>query len=241
MFSSPLNGLNNRLTGDRHKCLNWSVEWIVPSVDQKLVRPCLETTPLKEAYDRIFPIPKSDLDNIPTDEQQPLAEGINEDTISHRNVYFYLHRHLAATISIVLIPLQPSATLRDILRGKSVLEFPTIYILNDDLRRQGGDTKASDTNSLTSTTTNKRNFVLEEVYLKDHPDEAGCESGEETEEEDDYTSSEGSSSDASSGDDSENEGGHEHGSELEAGATSVEGPGSAEQDELLADQAQTVV
>lgn len=109
-----------------------------------------------------------------------------------------------------------------------MLEFPTIYILNDDLRRQEGDTKLPDANVSTSTPTDKRKFVLEEFYLKDHPDEAESESGEEEEkeEEEDYTSSEGSSSDASSDDadddEDEDEDGQEYGSEPEAEVTNVE-------------------
>jgi hypothetical protein len=219
------------------------VEWIVPSTGQRIVRPCLEITPLKEAYDRIFPIPKSDVNDIATDEQQPSTEDIDENTYSHRNFYFYLHRHRAATNNIVLVPLQPSATLRDALRGRSVLEFPTIYILNDDLRRQEGDTKTPVANVSTSTLTDKRRFILEELYLKDHPDEAESGSGGEEEEEEDYTSSEGPSSDASSDDDDEDEDGDEDGSELEAedeaeaDITRFDGPGSANQDESLADQA----
>lgn len=241
MSSLPLKRSNTRLTRDRHKCLNWSVEWIVPSTGQKIVRPCLETIPLKEAYDRNFPAPKSEINNIPTEEQRPSSEDINMNTDSHRNIYFYLHRHRAATINIVLVPLQPSATLRDVLRGKSVLEFPTIYILNDDLHRRLRDAKTSDAN-MSAPSMNKGKFVLEEVYLRDHPDEAGSESGgEEAEEDEDYTSSEGSSSDASSDDDDEDKEEPDCGSELEAEATSVLGPGSAKQDELLADKAQTVV
>lgn len=231
---------NNELTGDRHKCLNWSVEWIVPSTGQKIVRPCLETTPLKEAYDRVFPVPKSDIGNIPTDEQKPSTEDINENANSHRSIYFYLHRHRAATNNTVLAPLQPSATLRDVLRGRNVLEFPTIYVLNDDLRRQEGDTKPTDEIVSTSTSTAKRKFVLEEFYLKDHPDEDKSESGDEEEGEEDFTSSEGSSSDASSldadHDEDEDGDGHEYGSEPEAEVTGAEGPGSADQVETLANQ-----
>ncbi|GAM34875.1 HIT finger domain protein [Talaromyces pinophilus] len=237
--------MNHSRVHPKHKCLNWSVEWIVPSTGQKIVRPCLETTSLKEAYDRVFPVPKSDVNNIPTDEQKPSTEDIDENTNSHRSVYFYLHRHRAATNNIVLVPLQPSATLRDVLRGRSVLEFPTIYVLNDDLRRQEGDTKPTDANvptsTSTSTSTDKRKFVLEEFYLKDHPDEAESEIGDEEEEEEDYTSSEGSSSDASSDDadddEDEDEDGHEYGSEPAAEVTGAEGPGSADQDETLANQA----
>lgn len=240
MSSFTLKRPNNRLTGDRHKCLNWSVEWIIPSTGEKIVRPCLETTPLREAYDRVFPVPKSDVNKMPTGDQRPSSEDINMNTDSHRNVYFYLHRHRAATINIVLVPLQHSATLRDILRGKSVLEFPTIYILNDDLRQQLGDAKTLDAN-MSALSINRRKFVLEEVYLRDHPDEAESQGGEEEEDDDDYTSSEGSSSDASSDDDDEDKEEPDDGSELEAEATSVIGPGNAKQAELVPDQAQTVI
>lgn len=209
----------------------------MPSTEQKIVRPCLETTPLKEVYDRVFPTPKSDINIVSTDEQQqPTTGEIFDNTNSHRNFYFYLHRHRAVTKDTILVPLQPSATLRDVLRGRSVLEFPTIYILSEDLRQQQQDTKAADAEA--STSTDKRRYVLEEVYLRDHPDEAESESGEE--EEEDFTSSEGSSSEESSDDNDKGE--DEDGSELEAEdkaeaeVTSVHGTGSADQDEVLADQ-----
>uniref|UniRef100_A0A093US92 Box C/D snoRNA protein 1 n=1 Tax=Talaromyces marneffei PM1 TaxID=1077442 RepID=A0A093US92_TALMA len=207
------------------------------------VRPCLETTPFKEAYDRVFPVPKSDISDISTDEQQqlPTTGEIIDNTNSHRNIYFYLHRHRAATKDIVLVPLQPSATLRDVLRGRSVLEFPTIYIMSDDLRcQQEEDSKAAGADALTSA--NMGNFVLEEVYLKDHPDEAESGSGEEEEEEEeDYTSSEGSSSDGSSDDDDDEDEEDEDADELFEAKDEVElevrgghGPRSQDQNEALA-------
>ncbi|EEA28897.1 hypothetical protein EYB25_000190 [Talaromyces marneffei] len=235
--------MNHSRVHPKHKCLNWSVEWIVPSTGQKIVRPCLETTPFKEAYDRVFPVPKSDISDISTDEQQqlPTTGEIIDNTNSHRNIYFYLHRHRAATKDIVLVPLQPSATLRDVLRGRSVLEFPTIYIMSDDLRcQQEEDSKAAGADALTSA--NMGNFVLEEVYLKDHPDEAESGSGEEEEEEEeDYTSSEGSSSDGSSDDDDDEDEEDEDADELFEAKDEVElevrgghGPRSQDQNEALA-------
>lgn len=210
----------------------------MPSTGQKLIRPCLEITPLKEVYDRIFPAPKINVNNTPTDEQRPSTEDIDLSTYSHRNTYFYLHRHRAATNDIVLVPVKPSATLREVLRGRSVLEFPTIYILDDDLSRLEGGPKSAEVNVSTSTSVHKRKFVLEELYLKDHPDEAESDDGDEEEEdeEEDYTSSEGSSSYVSSDNENEDEDedGHDYGSEPEAGkAPSVKRPGSADQEVAL--------
>ncbi|CAL5870875.1 uncharacterized protein PFLUO_LOCUS5116 [Penicillium psychrofluorescens] len=41
----------------KHKCLNWSVEWIT-AAGEKTVRACLETCSIAEAYDRVYPAPK---------------------------------------------------------------------------------------------------------------------------------------------------------------------------------------
>lgn len=42
---------------------------------------------------------------------------------------FYLHRPQTRSKLPVLIPISPDATLADVLRGRVVLEFPTIYVL----------------------------------------------------------------------------------------------------------------
>ncbi|OKL57780.1 hypothetical protein UA08_07140 [Talaromyces atroroseus] len=170
----------------KHKCLNWSVEWILASnPGQTLIRPCLETTPLREAYDRVFPRPKEDATATAT-------ATVVDDVLSYRSAYFYLHRQRAAAShrrTVLVGPLSPTATLREVLRGRSVVEFPTLYVLPDVLKE--GDTE------------NAR-FVLEEVYLREHPGDVDVE-GEEEDEEEDYTSSEGSSSDETSDDDDDDE------------------------------------
>lgn len=82
----------------------------------------------------------------------------------HRDVYFYLHRPHTGTKQTVLIPVSPSSPLRDILRGRTVSEFPTIYILPQSPQElsQSGHEK----------------FLLEEEYLAhasptgDGPDKA---------------------------------------------------------------------
>lgn len=44
---------------------------------------------------------------------------------------YYLHRPLCPGPARVLIPLAPDTTFRDALYGRTVVEFPTIYILNE--------------------------------------------------------------------------------------------------------------
>ncbi|RAH65425.1 zinc finger HIT domain-containing protein [Aspergillus aculeatinus CBS 121060] len=95
-----------------------------------------------------------------TDEPHPptTTSSKQEEThaiFPHRNVYFYLHRPRTATKQPVLIPLAPSMTLTAALRGHTVLEFPTIYVLPDSpaaLRAQGSDAR----------------YLLEDEYIRTH-------------------------------------------------------------------------
>lgn len=76
----------------------------------------------------------------------------------HRDVYFYLHRPRTATKQPVLIPLVPNMTFTTALRGRTVLEFPTIYVLPDSPRAL--------------LTEKSHLFLLEEEYLRTvEPDE----------------------------------------------------------------------
>lgn len=72
-------------------------------------------------------------EQVPPSQPQP-TEPQPEPTpaiTSHRDVYFYLHRPRTPTKQPVLIPLAPAMTLTSALRGRTVLEFPTVYILPD--------------------------------------------------------------------------------------------------------------
>lgn len=73
--------------------------------------------------------------------------------IPHRNLYFYLHRPRTTSTKPILIPLPPSATLAAVLRGRAVLEFPTIYLL-----LQSPETLLAEKDSAP--------FMLEEEYLR---------------------------------------------------------------------------
>lgn len=87
-----------------------------------------------------------------------------EKIAPHRDIYFYLHRPRTATRQPVLIPLAPSTDLTTALRGHTVLEFPSIYVLPD---------------SPEGLLTEKRSeFLLEEDYLRTEKPVLEQEAGE---------------------------------------------------------------
>ncbi|KAL2823311.1 HIT finger domain protein [Aspergillus cavernicola] len=79
-----------------------------------------------------------------------------KDTTPHRNVYFYLHRPRTTAKLPVLSPVAAATTLTNALRGRVVLEFPTIYVLRDPLDEQGSEEESK--------------FILEKDYLRTHQD-----------------------------------------------------------------------
>ncbi|KAH8425183.1 zinc finger HIT domain-containing protein [Aspergillus melleus] len=79
------------------------------------------------------------------------------EIISHRDVFFYLHRPRTTTKQNVLIPLSPKINFTSALRGRTVLEFPTIYVLHESPKAFNTDSE------------NPR-FLLEEEYTRTHPD-----------------------------------------------------------------------
>ncbi|PMD18740.1 hypothetical protein NA56DRAFT_647630 [Hyaloscypha hepaticicola] len=65
-----------------------------------------------------------------------LPEISEEESLEHepafqRNYHLYLHRPLTpSSFPKVLVPLDPNKCLTDLLKGREVLEFPTIYVLD---------------------------------------------------------------------------------------------------------------
>ncbi|KAL3481271.1 hypothetical protein BJX99DRAFT_253927 [Aspergillus californicus] len=90
----------------------------------------------------------------PTYPEHQTATPVEKST-SHRNLYFYLHRPRTTTKQPVLIPIMPDMTLANALRGRVVLEFPTIYAVQ---------------NALNEDPPNEAKFMLETEYLRTHPD-----------------------------------------------------------------------
>ena len=78
---------------------------------------------------------------------------LDQSISPHRGLFFYLHRPRTTTKKPVLAPLLQSATLKTILRNRTVLEFPTIYALPDPAETLFADQENSP-------------FILEEEYLR---------------------------------------------------------------------------
>ena len=121
------------------------MEWIIAGKD-KIIRNSLETTTIADAYDRVVPHLKEDrISNDRKEGEQPQSEDtgmkdqkthdqVDSDTPAfapHRDVYFYLHRPRTSTKQPVVVPLFPNANFTEALRGRAVLEFPSIYVLPD--------------------------------------------------------------------------------------------------------------
>ncbi|OJJ77250.1 hypothetical protein ASPBRDRAFT_50184 [Aspergillus brasiliensis CBS 101740] len=84
----------------------------------------------------------------------------------HRDLYFYLHRPRTATKQPVLAPLPPAISIAAALRGHTVLEFPTIYVLPDSPDTIRAQEYAK--------------YILEEEYLRTHesPEESSEDTGD---------------------------------------------------------------
>ncbi|KAJ6102396.1 hypothetical protein N7486_004823 [Penicillium sp. IBT 16267x] len=97
-------------------------------------------------------------------EQPSIPEGVENSTETaeekpqdlpiggHRGLHFYLHRPRTTVKKPVLVPLSPLMTLAAALRERTVMEFPTIYVLPDSPKTLLAD---KDTSS----------FILEEEYI----------------------------------------------------------------------------
>jgi hypothetical protein len=98
----------------------------------------------------------------PADASAEQTDKTADQTIApHRGLYFYLHRPRTTTKKPVLIPLLQSSTLNNVLRNRTVLEFPTIYALPESAETLFADKDNS-------------NFILEEDYLRTaEPEEIG--------------------------------------------------------------------
>jgi len=120
------------------------------------VFPCLEKTDQPQIGNRINE-PNKDQKTEATESDNQVIEPLQSHLASpppHRNVYFYLSCPRIATNHIVLMPLEPNITLTAALRNRTVLEFPTIYVLPYSIHElsTGEHTK----------------YMLEDVYLQSH-------------------------------------------------------------------------
>ena len=178
------NKQNNSRWHPKQKCLIWAVEWIGPDGERKIrtcLESChvaeaydrfypLPKQERKKEQEQEQTQQKSE---PPTEqEQQPQPEPSKTEEpatqpqsteqqseptpaiTSHRDVYFYLHRPRTPTKQPVLIPLAPAMTLTSALRGRTVLEFPTVYIIPDSPDTIRAEDKEN------------ARFLLEDEYLQ---------------------------------------------------------------------------
>ncbi len=139
--------LQNKSKWDnRHKCLLWTVEWVLEN-GSRVFGNCQETRTITEAFinavGRRRMEPQQGRDSKPTfnaqdvttkspitDERNSSVESVrHEKSTSIIGSHFYLHRpNLPSNIRCV-IPLQPDAVIKDVIQNRVLNEFPTIFVL----------------------------------------------------------------------------------------------------------------
>ncbi|KAJ5897716.1 hypothetical protein N7504_008004 [Penicillium tannophilum] len=112
--------------------------------------------------------------------QPPISEAVEGSTETveerpqdlpigpHRGLHFYLHRPRTTVKKPVLVPLAPLMTLAAALRERTVMEFPTIYVLPESPETLLAE---KDTSS----------FMLEEEYIRIVGPEEAAENSAQTE------------------------------------------------------------
>lgn len=96
-----------------------------------------------EKYERQF----QRIPEVPATDQGEQGDQSAGVDVLQQPYHFFLHKPRTSSTRPVLIPITPSSSLRDILRGRTVLEFPTIYVF-------------------TSPSPPSESFILEAAYLE---------------------------------------------------------------------------
>lgn len=139
----------------------------------------------QESTDIVPPATATEAENTtePTGEQSgqpPISEVVEGSTETvkerpqdlpigpHRGLHFYLHRPRTTVKKPVLVPLAPLMTLAAALRERTVMEFPTIYVLPESPETLLAE---KDTSS----------FMLEEEYIRIVGPEEAAEKSAQTE------------------------------------------------------------
>ena len=100
-----------------------------------MITPSLESSPqelLTAAMEKSIPAPTQPPSSADV-EDVPLL--IKDTTTTTSSLYYYLHAPRLPSEHSVLIPLLPEASLSESLRGRLVLEFPTIYVLTREAEK----------------------------------------------------------------------------------------------------------
>ncbi|ERF74285.1 hypothetical protein EPUS_01972 [Endocarpon pusillum Z07020] len=125
--------LQNKSKWDnRHKCLLWTVEWILEN-GSRVFGNCQETRTITEAFTNAVGRRKVQSQQAPASTATLKAQDVNlvghEKSTSSTGHHFYLHRpNLPSNVRCV-IPLQPDAVIKDVIQDRVLNEFPTIFVL----------------------------------------------------------------------------------------------------------------
>lgn len=139
--------LQNKSKWDnRHKCLLWTVEWILED-GSKVYGNCQETRTITEAFanavgKRMMRSQQKGVSKtwVSTQslESESATENQNNSTLhstshpvstSNTENHFYLHRPNLPSDVKAVIPLQPDAVIKDAICDRVLIEFPTIFVL----------------------------------------------------------------------------------------------------------------
>jgi hypothetical protein len=140
--------LQNKSKWDnRHKCLLWTVEWILEN-GSRVFGNCQERRTITEAFANA--VGKRKLQNqhnssskTATGSQNPASKSLSESdkknasnptahapSTSVMEHHFYLHRPNLPSHTKCVIPIDPDTVIKDVLRDRVLLEFPTIFVLS---------------------------------------------------------------------------------------------------------------
>ncbi|KAL4800162.1 hypothetical protein BDV19DRAFT_353529 [Aspergillus venezuelensis] len=126
-----------------------------------------ETSPQPQTTEP--PIPSKPSTDQPATQEQPSPTNPSNKTPasqtpqSYREKIFYIHRPRTATKQPVLCPVLPSTPLKTALQGRTVLEFPTIYVLQTPLPETSDAVSASEAEF-------GGKYILETEYLRAQDD-----------------------------------------------------------------------
>lgn len=142
----------------QHKCITWTIEWVctdnervlaqcmeiktvgeafLQTVGKKAIkrkrRLSKETGPPNQKVQKISPSSPSskNQENNRTKDEDSSNAPIDAPAVSEQlltDLYFYLHKANTPSSFKCLIPLSGEQPLREILDGRTLLEFPTIYV-----------------------------------------------------------------------------------------------------------------
>lgn len=120
---------------NQSQCLIWTVEWVFED-GSKAISACQETQSVKEAFKQMESRRKRKTQQsgtgvaADTKVKAPSDPVATSSTSTELGVHFYLHRPDAPANIRCVIPIQPETTIKESIEKRTIVEFPTIYVLS---------------------------------------------------------------------------------------------------------------